>query len=130
MEGRSAPHFRDLKVWQRGLDLTVAVYAATRAFPKEERYGLTAQMRGCAASVPANIAEGSARRGGGEFLQFLHIAAGSLAELETFLELTRRLGYCEQEVLAEMDNCATEVGRMLYGLISHVKRTRRAEGGK
>jgi len=114
-------HFRDLKVWQQGLDLSVAVYGATRAFPNDERYGLVSQMRRCAASVPANIAEGSARKGDGEFLQFLHVAAGSLAELETFLELARRLGYCEEEVLADMDKRAMHVGQLLYGLIAHVK---------
>ncbi len=121
METVNARHFRDLKVWQRSLDLSVAVYSATKASPDDERYGLTSQMRRCAASIPANIAEGSARKGSGEFLQFLHVAAGSLAELETFLELARRLEYCEQEVLRSLDNTATEVGRMLYGLIAHVK---------
>jgi four helix bundle protein len=114
-------HFRDLKVWQQALDLSVAVYGATKAFPDDERYGLISQMRRCASSVPANIAEGCARKGDGEFLQFLHVAAGSLAELETFLELARRLGYCKQEVLDEMDKRTMHVGQLLYGLISHVR---------
>ena len=84
--------FRDLGVWCRALDLAVEVYRLTDGFPKRETYGLTAQMRNCAASVPANIAEGRGRRGDGDFLRFLHyIAAGSLAELETLLELSRRL---------------------------------------
>jgi len=125
MSNRNGPHFRDLKVWQAAMSLTVAVYSATQDFPGDERYGLTSQMRRCAASIPANIAEGSARRGNGEFLQFLHISAGSLAELETFLELARRLGYFEEDVVADMDKQTIEVGRMLYGLISHVKSKRR-----
>lgn len=121
MSDAGGRHFRDLKVWQRSLDLSVAVYSSTKALPDDERFGLTSQMRRCAASIPANIAEGSARRGIGEFLQFLHVAAGSLAELETFIELARRLEYFGEEVLTALDNLATEVGRMLYGLIAHVK---------
>ncbi|MFW6156723.1 MAG: four helix bundle protein [Armatimonadota bacterium] len=125
MNTKNGGHFRDLKVWQRSIDLSVGVYAATRTFPDDERYGLISQMRRAAASIPANVAEGSARRGQGEFLQFLHVAAGSLAELETFLELARRLDYCEEEVLTSLDDLATEVGRMLYGLIAHVKGSRK-----
>jgi four helix bundle protein len=90
--------FRDLEVWRLGLDLAETVYRCTAAFPKIETYGLAAQMRRAAVSVPSNIAEGRARNSSKEFLQYLSIARGSLAELETQLELAVRLGYGSAEV--------------------------------
>ena len=89
--------FRELKVWQRSMDLTVRTYEFTGRFPSEEKYGLVSQMRRAAASVPANIAEGQARRSTKEFLQMLGIARGSLAELETFVTLSERLGLIRSE---------------------------------
>jgi four helix bundle protein len=79
--------YRDLIVWQKSMTLTKQVYSCTRSFPKEETYGLTSQIRRAAVSIPANIAEGQARNSTGEFLQFLGIARGSLAELETLTTL-------------------------------------------
>ena len=114
---------KDLAVWRNAMDMTVAVYDLTEEFPRREIYGLSSQMRACAASVPANIAEGRARRGQGEFRHFLYIAAGSVAELETFLELTRRLGYASDEHIASVEATTNEVGRMLYGLIRAVCRS-------
>ncbi len=119
MPTRKASH-QDLAVWRNAMDMTVAVYRLTDSFPQREMYGLTSQMRGCAASVPANIAEGRARRGQQEFRHFLHIAAGSVAELETFIELSRRLQYASEEELATVESMTREVGRMLYGLIRAV----------
>ncbi len=113
--------FRDLTVWQRAMDLTVGVYELTEEFPRREMYGLTDQMRRCSASVPANIAEGRGRRGDGDFLRFLYIAAGSLAELETFLALSRRLEYASEPELEQVEADAEEVGRMLQGLICTVR---------
>lgn len=84
--------YQDLEVWKRGMDLAEMVYRLTRRFPKEELYGLTSQIRRATASIPANIAEGWARQGTAEFLQFLRIAAGSLRELETHLLLSQRVG--------------------------------------
>lgn len=84
---------RELRVWQRAMTLTEAVYRLTATFPREEQFGLSSQMRRAALSVPSNIAEGSARQGTKELLYFLSIAAGSLAELDTQLELAARLGY-------------------------------------
>ena len=87
--------YRDLEVWQLGLDLVETVYRCTAEFPKSEIFGLTAQMRRAAVSIPSNIAEGQARSSSKEFLHFLSIALGSLAELATQLELANRLGYLD-----------------------------------
>ncbi|TWT88305.1 hypothetical protein Mal64_17840 [Pseudobythopirellula maris] len=107
---------RDLNVWQRGMELAERVYALTSRFPKEEMYGLTSQLRRASASVPANIAEGNGRDSTKEYLRFLSIAVGSLAEVETFLELARRLNYCPQPTLAPLTEVLEEERRMLRGL--------------
>src|SRR5260370_39602964 len=85
--------FRDLRVWQCGMELVEEVYRLTRGFPKEELYGLTNQLRRAAVSIPSNIAEGQTRSHLKEVLQFLSMAQGSLAELQTPLELAARLRY-------------------------------------
>jgi four helix bundle protein len=82
---------RDLRVWQEAVTLVEMVYRLTAAFPKEEQYGLTSQLRRAAVSVPANIAEGAARNGSKELLRFLSISAGSLSEIDTLLEICERL---------------------------------------
>ena len=108
--------YQDLAVWKKSLDFVEKVYRASAAFPSEERFGLTSQIRRAAASVSANIAQGAARTGTGEFLQFLSVASGSLAETETFLILAGRLGFLpavEQGILLSQ---ADELGRMLSGL--------------
>jgi four helix bundle protein len=87
---------RNLKVWQESISLVEGVYRLTATFPKEELYGLTSQMRRAATSVPANIAEGAARKGTRELLQFLSIATGSLSELDTHLEVAIRLKLTHQ----------------------------------
>jgi four helix bundle protein len=92
--------FRDLEVWQLGMNLAEAVYRCTADLPKNETFGLSAQMRRAAVSVPSNIAEGQARSSSKEFLQFISISLGSLAELETQLEIARRLGH-ETQVAEE-----------------------------
>ena len=116
--------YRELIVWQKSIDLTVRTYEVTRRFPAEERYGLTSQMRRAAASVPANIAEGQARRSTGEFLQSLGIARGSLAELETFLTLSERLRLIRSETRdSVLENCA-EINRMLTGLMRSLSKDR------
>ena len=86
--------YRDLLIWQKGMAWAKQVYAMTCPFPGDERFGLTAQMRRAVVSVPSNIAEGQARRGRKEFVQFLSHAEGSLAELDTQLTLAVELGYC------------------------------------
>lgn len=107
--------FRDLLVWQRGMELAEAIYDASRAFPQDERFGLTNQIRRCAVSVPSNIAEGHARQLRADYLRFLRIARGSLAELETQLLLAQRLKHLSQEHHAS--SLAREVAAMLNALI-------------
>ena len=114
--------YRDLTVWQRAVDLAVECYRATEAFPKHELYGLSAQLQRAAVSVAANIAEGRSRCHTREFLQHLSIAYGSLAELETHIEIARRLSYLSADIAHALhDRCAT-LGRMLNGLQNSVSR--------
>ena len=108
---------RDLTVWQKAMDFVVVVYQVSKAFPREELYGLTNQMRRAAVSVPANIAEGQGRRSKAEFCQFLGNARGSLLELETHLELAFRLGYLNTEQQRALEERSHEVGRLLNGLL-------------
>ncbi|MCA1613446.1 MAG: four helix bundle protein [Acidobacteria bacterium] len=112
---------RDLIVWQKSMDLTVAVYQVTKSFPREETYGLTSQIRRAAASIPANIAEGQGRRLVGEFQQFLAHARGSLLELDTHLELALRLDYLNSERYAALNQRVVEVGKMLNGLLRSLR---------
>jgi four helix bundle protein len=91
--------FRDLRVWQRGMEVVESVYRATQSFPKQELYGLTSQLRRAAVSIPANIAEGHCRQHIKEYLNFLSIAQGSIAELETELEIACRLKYIASDDL-------------------------------
>ena len=109
----------DLQVWQEGMSLAKDVYAATAAFPREEIYGLTSQMRRAAVSIPSNVAEGAARSSKKEFLQFLVIARGSLMELETQIILSRDLGYIENhDTLLQRTNKAFA---LLNGLMNNLK---------
>lgn len=113
--------FRDLLVWQKAMDLTVAVYRVTSEFPKAELYGLTSQMRRSAASIPSNIAEGSGRATRRDFAQFVCIARGSNYELETQIELAGRLGFAERVAVEEILHRSADVGKLLKGLLSHLK---------
>jgi four helix bundle protein len=108
--------YRDLTVWQKGMELTKEVYQVTQGFPKQEIYGLTSQVRRAAVSVPANIAEGHARDSTKEYLHHLSIARGSLAEVETLLLLANQLRYCEAVKTCAIESLCAEVGRMLSGL--------------
>jgi four helix bundle protein len=109
--------YKDMIVWQQAMDLVVAVYAATRAWPKEELYGLTSQARRAAVSIPANIAEGFARENRGSYQQFLRIAQGSLKELETHLMIAQRIGLAGDQVVAALLNQTESVGKLLRLLI-------------
>ena len=99
--------------------LVEATYLVTRTFPKEELYGLTSQMRRSAVSIPSNISEGHGRSTDREFNQFLHIARGSVSELETQIELSIRLGYLEKT--SQLPMTCNELGKMLNALISSLK---------
>jgi len=108
--------YRDLDVWKQGMDLVESAYKATESFPKSETYGLASQLRRAAISIPANIAEGHSRRTTKAYLNHVSIAIGSQAELETHLELSRRLGYVKPEDSPQLIASARSVGRLLYGL--------------
>jgi four helix bundle protein len=105
--------FQELHVWRHAHQLTLDVYAATKTFPADERFGVTSQIRRSSASVAANIAEGCGRNGSAELARFLDIALGSLAETIYFLLLARDLGYLEPDNQAELDTQATALRRML-----------------
>lgn len=112
---------RDLKVWQISVDLVETVYRLSRDWPNHELYGLVSQARRASVSVPANIAEGAGRKSTGEFIQFVGIARGSLAELETLLVVAGRLDYLEREPLEHLLTDIAEVGRMLSGLMQSLR---------
>jgi four helix bundle protein len=118
----SIQSFKDLKVWQQGMELSVEAYRITSSFPKAEIFGLSSQIRRAAASVPANIAEGWGREGTKEFIQFLRTAQGSLSELETHLILDQRLqllpGSCDT-LFQQLES----VSKMLRSLIRSLQRS-------
>ncbi len=108
--------FKELIVWQKAMDLTVACYEMTRQFPRQETFALSNQMQRSAVSIPANIAEGQARQHTGEFKHFLSIAAGSLAETETHIIIAIRLGYVAEQNSETILALCAEVGKLLTGL--------------
>jgi four helix bundle protein len=118
--------FRDLEVWQVGMNLVVDVYRQTESFPPTERYGLRSQIRRAAVSIPSNVAEGHARRSDGAYLNHVRIALGSQAELGTGLEIASRLGYLSNEVSNMLIARVDEVRRMLHGLRRSLERRRLA----
>ena len=111
--------FRDLVVWNKGMEVVKDIYRASRQFPKDELYGLSSQMRRSAVSVPANIAEGFNRKHNKEYKQFLYVALGSCAELETHVEVASGLGYLssKEDLLCKIQH----ESRMLTSLISKIK---------
>ena len=113
--------FRDLPVWQRSMELTVAIYKLTQAFPREEMFGLTSQLRRSAISIPSNIAEGHGRMNPREFKHFLLIARASNCELQTQLELSGALGFSDTQLLATALRTSNELEKMLFGLLSKLK---------
>jgi four helix bundle protein len=113
--------FKKLKVWEKGHELTIAVYRATARFPKAELYGLMSQIRRAAASVPANIAEGCGRSGKAELARFLAVAMGSASELEYHLLLAHDLKFLEHAEYEVLESRVTEVKRMLSSFIQKLK---------
>jgi four helix bundle protein len=122
MDSAVIGNHRDLIVWQKALQLAVAIYHATAAFPRAEAFGLTAQLRKAAVSVPSNLAEGSARRTSADFLSFLHIARGSQAEVDTQLRLALALGYLSDRTATDLLAQTDEVGRLLTAVIHGIRR--------
>ena len=108
--------YQELEVWKKSIDLAEMVYRTSAEFPVEERFGMTSQVRRATTSIPANIAEGAERHGPREFLQFLSIASGSLAETETFLILALRLNLAKSGQIDSLLAQSEEVGQMLNGL--------------
>ena len=117
MESRGVQSYRDLAVWQKAIALSVACYRVTSEFPREEIYGMTAQIRRASVSVAANIAEGHGREHTRTFIQFLRIAQGSLKELETHLILAEQTGLLTSEKAEPLALACDEIGRMLRALI-------------
>jgi four helix bundle protein len=112
----SIESYRDLQVWQRGVDLTERIYQATQPFPPDERFGLVAQLRRAAVSIPSNIAEGWGRMSTAEFIRFLS-AHGSLTEVETQVIVSRRLGFIDESVKRRILDETTVERKMLRALI-------------
>lgn len=108
--------YRDLIVWKKAIDLTVLIYTLTKNFPETEKFGLITQMQRSAVSISSNIAEGKLRGHGKEWRHFLLIAYGSSGELETQIEISKRLGYASGEY-EKIDSLLEEVMKMLYALI-------------
>ena len=104
------------------MQLTVIIYGLTKAFPRDELYGLTSQIRRAAVSLPSNIAEGHGRLGTSEYRQFLGIARASNFELQTQLELARRLEFGDSKVINEAEGLSHEVGKMLYAILKSIKK--------
>jgi len=114
--------YKELEVWKKGVDLVTSVYGLSRKFPRDEQYGIISQIQRCAASIPANIAEGWGRGQTREYLLFLRISRGSLMELETHLIVAERLGYLDSSSLKMVQKEIEITGMMLNGLISSLKR--------
>lgn len=110
---------KDLEAWKCSIDFVSEIYKITQNFPKEELYGLTNQIRRCAVSIPSNIAEGSARQSDKEFIQFLYIATGSIAELETQLIIANNLSYIEN--IKEQTDKLIRIRKLIIGLIKYLK---------
>jgi four helix bundle protein len=109
---------KDLEAWKEAMALAKEIYELTRDFPKEETYGLVSQIRRAAVSIPSNLAEGAARNSNKEFIHYLYVSLGSLAELETQLLLSRDLGYAQNE---EINERVERVRKLLLGLIKYLK---------
>lgn len=118
----SVNSFRDLRVWQAGMELVERVYALTQEMPPHELYSLTNQMRRAAVSIPSNIAEGHTREHTKEYLHHLSIAQASLAELQTQLELAKRLTFLPDEKVAVLLNETTSLAKQLYALRNAINR--------
>lgn len=114
-------NYKELKLWQKAIELTTSVYKLTSTFPKEEKFGLTSQIQRAVVSIPSNIAEGCGRNSDKEFSQFLAIALGSSFELETQLLIAENLGFTATTSLSLVFNQLSEVQKMIVGLKKNVQ---------
>jgi four helix bundle protein len=108
--------YRDLLVWQKSMALVTEIYRLSKAFPKDEAYGLASQMRRCAVSIPSNMAEGYGRNSTGDYIRFLYIATGSLYELQTQIEIALNLQYMNKTDFDKLYESSREIERMLNSL--------------
>ena len=115
------PH-KNLEAWKQAMDLTIEIYNVTKNFPNQEIYGITNQVRRAAISVPSNIAEGAARQTKKEFGNFLHVAQGSLSELDTQIEIASRLGYIDVKCRKTLDEKMEPIDKMITVLIRHLSK--------
>ncbi len=114
--------YKKLRAFELADELALDVYLHTRNFPRDERFGLTSQMRRCAVSVPSNIVEGSARSTQADYLRFLDIAQGSVCELEYQISLAKRLEYLKEDVASILSSKCNETARVLNGLINSLRK--------
>jgi len=114
-------NYKELIVWRKSIDLVTDIYAVTSIFPKEELYGLTSQIRRSSISIPSNIAEGHSRRSTNDYVQFLKIARGSCAELETQLIISKNLDYLNLEKFQILIEKASEISKMLNAVITKLQ---------
>ena len=119
---RAVRSYRDLEVWQRGINLVERMYELTRPFPAEEKFGLISQVRRASVAIPSNIAEGWGRGSRKEYIHFLKIARSSLLEVETQIIIACRLGYISEQVMEEMLEETTIESKMLLSLIRALRR--------
>lgn len=113
-------NYRDLEVWQKGIDLAKDIYQLTYKFPESEKYGLSDQLRRSAVSVPSNIAEGHARRNDKEFSYFIRVVLGSCAELDTQLIIASELDYISRDTADTFSNRTIEIRKMALGLLKRL----------
>ena len=113
--------FKNLKIWQKSIDLTVKIYKLTNTFPSNEKFGLISQINRSAVSIASNIAEGAGRNNKAEFNNFLGIATGSAFELETQLIISTKIGYCPEDFFHELETEISELQKMIYNLQKTLK---------
>jgi len=121
--------YRDLIVWQDSMDLVVSIYRITATFPKDERYSLVSQLRRAAVSVPSNIAEGHGRSRTGDYLRHLSVAVGSLSEVQTQVQIARRLEYIAEDDQSRLLDSSNAIAKMLGGLIRSLRRRLESAAG-
>jgi four helix bundle protein len=114
-------NYKELDVWQKSIDLVMELYKITESFPAEERYGLISQIQRAGVSIPSNIAEGWGRGSTKEYVQYLRISRGSLAELETHLIIAQKLNYISEKNIMDLQNKITIIGKMLNNLMKSLK---------